>query len=139
MPAGDAGGDLGGDEGGGEESTLLAVPPGSRNEPRLTPGAKGKVYYPKKVDRRKAGARTRSNAAKYNREKGSAAMRNVVPGMSDIQSLTQMNGLTSGIYEHDMSIYNEDESREEAKLFQINESIRDLIKGLESVEHKDES
>ena len=29
---------------------LLAAPPGSRDSPRLTPGAKGKTYYPVKTD-----------------------------------------------------------------------------------------
>jgi hypothetical protein len=137
MPAGDAGGG----EGGGDESPLLAVPPGSKNEPRLTPGAKGKVYYPKKVDRRNAGARQRSNAAKWASEKGHNTMRSTFPGMGDIHSLSKMNGVASGIYENDTSTYNLEESQEENKLFQINESIRDLIKDLEikETEHQDES
>jgi len=135
MPAADAGAE----EGGGEDSALLAVPPGSRNEPRLTPGAKGKVYYPKKVDRRNAGARARSNAAKYSREKASAAPRNTVPGMGDIQSLVKMNGLSSGINEKQEPTYKTEELLEESKLFHINETVRDLIKSLESTEHTDEN
>ena len=56
MPAAEAGGEaeaalggeLGGEEGGGgDESALLAVPPGSRNAPRLTPGAKGQSILSK--------------------------------------------------------------------------------------------
>ena len=47
IPADDVGADPAADVGGGgEESALLAVPPGSRPAPRLTPGAKGKVYFP---------------------------------------------------------------------------------------------
>jgi hypothetical protein len=133
MPAGDAGGEeLGGAEAGGEEETLLAVPPGSRNEPRLTPGAKGKVYHPKKVDRRDAGARKRSNAAKYSREKASSTLRNIVPGMGDLQSLAKMGGAATGIYEREEPTYKAGEQQEETQLFQINESIRNLLTGLEN-------
>ena len=127
MPAAEAGAE----EGGGEESTLLAVPPGSRNEPRLTPGAKGKIYHPKKVDRRSAGARTRSLAAKYGKEKGSATLRNILPGMGDLQSLVKMGGLATGIYEEEEPIYKTGELLEEKQLFQINESTRKLIMELE--------
>ena len=68
-------------------------------------------------------------------------MRSTFPGMSDIQSLSKMNGVASGIYENDRPIYNLEESQEENKLFQINDSIRDLIKDLEikGMEQEDES
>jgi hypothetical protein len=127
MPAGEAGGE----ELGGEESTLLAVPPGSRNEPRLTPGAKGKVYYPKKVDRRPAGARKRSIDSKYSREKASSTIRNVVPG-SEIGSLAKMGSIGNGIYEGEEPTYKTEELLEENQLFQVNNSIRELIAGLEN-------
>ena len=134
MPAGEAGAP---EEGGGEESTLLAVPPGSRNEPRLTPGAKGKVYNPVKVDKRPAGARQRSNAAKWGREKASSTTRNILPG-AEINSLAKMGGIGNGIYEGEAPSYKADEASEETKLFHINESVRSLIRGLESMEQKDE-
>jgi hypothetical protein len=161
---GDMGGDLGGDLGGGDldlggteaggpeempaaaadapegggadDSALLAVPPGSKNEPRLTPGAKGKVYHPKKVDRRPAGAAKRSNLAKGGGQKASGGIRNVVPGLSDLKSLSTMNGLGTGVYEQDESTYNNGEILEEKKLFQINESVRDLINGLERIKQE---
>ena len=128
MPAAGAGGtelDLGGEaEGGGEtaagtpeggdESTLLAVPPGSRNAPRLTPRSKGKVYHPVKNDRRQTGARSRSYASKGSREVGSSATRNVFPG-AEINSLGKMGGISAGIYEHDESIYTLREKTEEEK------------------------
>ena len=150
MPAAEAGGeaeaalggDLGGEEGGGgDESALLAVPPGSRNAPRLTPGAKGKVYYPKRDDRRSgAGPRTRSLARKSG-EKHSPGMRNVFPG-SEINSLAKPVGINVGIYEEDESIYNLKEKSEEEKLFEVNESVRSLLEGLDnkenvSLEHKE--
>ena len=141
MPAGDAGGglgDLGGDEpaggeetGGGDDSPLLAVPPGSRDSPRITPRSKGKAYYPVKNDRRASGARSRSYAAKYSKEKSSSAVRNTVPAMQDISSLTKMNGLSTGIYEDKEPIYNLREQQEEDKLFKINNSVRNLLKDLE--------
>jgi len=129
MPAGEAGGE--------EESTLLAVPPGSRNEPRLTPGAKGKVDYPKngRNDRRVAGARKRHNAAKWAREKGSGTIRNTLPGKRDIEALITMDGAAIGINENDQSIYT-GEISEENQLFQVNDSIRDLIAGLENQTQK---
>ena len=125
MPAGDAGG---ADEGGGEDSALLAVPPGSRNEPRLTPGAKGKVYHPTTIDQRKAGARQRSNAAKYSREKASATLRNVFPGVE----INKIPSAAAGIYEQEQSIYNLREQTEEDKLFNVNDSVRVLIQDLEN-------
>jgi len=131
MPAGDAGGE----EGGGDESALLAVPPGSRNSPTaksLEPQAKGKRYHPKKFDNRPDGARTRSYASKYSKEKSSATDRNVMPGARDISSLAKMNGLSTGIYENDQSTYKVREQTEEDKLFEINDSIRVLLEGLES-------
>ena len=133
MPAGEAGGE----EGGADESPLLAVPHGSRNEPRLTPGAKGKVYYPKKVDGRPAGARKRSMDAKYNREKASATIRNVVPG-AEIGSLAKMGSLGNGIYEGQAPIYNASGLSEEEKLFHVSDSIRALLKGLEGLENNNE-
>jgi len=128
MPAGEAGEAV---EAGGEESPLLAVPPGSRNSPRLTPGARGKVYHPKKVDTRKdSGPRTRSYAGHRSAEKSSATTRNVFPG-SEINSIPS---ISKGIYEEDQSIYMMRERTEEAKLFEINDTIRLLLEGLEEKE-----
>ena len=140
MPAGEAGGE----EGGGEESALLAAPPGSRNAPRLTPGAKGKVYHPVKVDKRSAGARSRSYAAKHSKEKSSSTLRNTMPGYGDLRTLTRMDGVSTGIYEQEGPIYSGAEETEEEKIFSINESVRNLILDLESnkkeeVEQKNEN
>jgi len=144
MPAGEAGvpEEAPAPEGAGEESALLAVPPGSRRAPRLTPGAKGKVYHPVNVDKRPAGARKRSYASKYSREKGSNTIRNIMPGYGDLKSLVKMDGLAGGIYEEDQSTYSLREQTEEKQLFTINESVRNLLKELESkdliTEQKDE-
>jgi hypothetical protein len=140
MEAADAGGeaaaalggsdlDLGDEGGGGDDSPLLAVPPGSRNSPRLTPGAKGKVYYPKKVDRRNAGARSRHFAAQRDSEKSSNTRRNVLPG-SEINSLAKSIGPSAGIYAESETTYNKAEQEEEKKLFEVNTSIRNLLDGL---------
>jgi hypothetical protein len=121
---------------GGEESALLAVPPGSRKAPRLTPGAKGKVYHPKKVDRRDSGARLRSTRSQYASEKGSSTMRNILPGYADgLKSLGKgFVPQAEGIYEDEQSIYTLREEKEEEKLFQLNDSIRRLLEGLESAQ-----
>ena len=136
MEAADAGGEAaaalgGGDEGGGggDESPLLAVPPGSRNSPRLTPGAKGKVYYPKKVDRRNAGARARHFASQRAAEKSSSTTRNIFPG-SQIGNLAKSVGANVGIYAENDTTYSKAEQEEEKKLFEVNASIRDLLDGL---------
>ena len=135
MPAAEAGGE---EAGGGEESALLAAPPGSRNSPRLTPGAKGKVYHPVKTDKRPDGARTRSNKSQYASEKGSSTMRNILPGYADgLKSLGKGFVPTAeGIYEEDQSIYSLREQTEEDKLFEINDSVRTLLKGLENIGEK---
>jgi len=127
-------------EAGGEESALLAVPPGSRNAARLTPGAKGKVYHPVKSDKRKnSGPRTRNYNAQYNHEKRGASNRATFPG-SEINTIPS---LAKGIYEVDQSTYNLDGDEEEIKLFEVSESLRNLLKGLEHknqllTEQKDE-
>ena len=135
MPAGDAGG--------GDESALLAVPPGSRNAPRMTPGAKGKAYKPVKIDKRPQGARTRSYKSHGSSEVGSAPMRQMFPGFTDISALTNKSAGT-GIYEGEESIYSLKERKEEDKLFEINENTRSLIRQLETkmgviTEQKDEN
>jgi hypothetical protein len=123
-----AGLDAGGDEGGGD-STLLAVPPGSRDAPRLTPGAKGKVYHPVKVDDRKSvGPRTRNYAAKRSAEKSSSTTRNVFPGAE----INTIPSIAKGIYENDDSTYNLKESIEEQQLFEVNESLHSLITELDN-------
>ena len=118
--------------GGGEESALLAVPPGSRKAPRLTPASRGKVYHPVNVDKRPAGARSRSYAAKYSREKGSSTIRNILPGYGDLKSLVKMDGIGSGIYEEDQSTYSLREQTEEKQLFTVTASVRNLLKELEN-------
>jgi hypothetical protein len=135
MDAIDAGGEAadalgGGDEGGGgDDSALLAVPPGSRNSPRLTPGAKGKVYYPKRDDRRNAGARKRHNSSKWGQQIASSTTRNILPG-SEITGLAASIGANVGIYQEDITSYDKAEQKEEKKLFEINSSIKELISGL---------
>ena len=98
------------------------------------------------MDRRDSGARLRSTRSQYASEKGSSTMRNIVPGYADgIKSLGK--GIVStdeGIYEQEESIYNLSEQNEEAKLFQLNDSISNLLESLENTneittEHQDEN
>mgnify|MGYP003654393237 CR=1 FL=1 len=151
---GDLGDDLGGDLGGpaempageaeapagdeGDDSALLAVPPGSRNSPKVHKGPNshsGKVYYPKRDDKRTgSGPRTRSLAGHRNAEKSSNTKRNVFPG-SEINSLAKPVGISVGIYEEEQSSYSLRETKEEDKLFEINDSIRVLLEGLEIKEN----
>ena len=120
--------------GGSGSRALLADPPGSRNAPRLTPGAKGKWYTPEKYDKRPSGARKRHYHGQYNREKGSSTMRNLMPGAQELLGLAK--GVTEGIYENDQSTYKVRETLEEEKLFSVHDSVRLLIEGLENKQPK---
>ena len=143
MPAGDAGGDSGAEEPAGDDSPLLAVPPGSRDAPRLTPGAKGKKYYPVKTDSRPKGARTR-----HYKSMGSAEIspRTVVPGRDALSALGRGVVETSratGTYEDLEPTYSLEEQNQEQQIFEVNHSIRQLVEVLEQknnllTEQKDE-
>ena len=132
MPAGEAGGE----EAGGEESALLAVPPGSRHTPTpksQQPQARGKDHFPKTDaadGRHGKGPFTRHTARTV---PGNARdSRTVFPGAGDISALAGMRGANVGIYENEQSTYKMREQTEEDKLFEINDSIRVLLEGLES-------
>ena len=155
--SGDLGGDLGGEppagdlelgdeaapegadtepEGAEDDSTLLAAPPGTRDAPRLTPGAKGKVYYPQRTDSRPAGARTRNYASIATPEINTYRTNNL--GASGLRSLAR------GIYEEEAPIYSLNEQKEEQKLLQVSDSVSNLLEDLKNkeegiVEQKDES
>jgi len=130
---GDEGGDdldLG-DEGGDEPESALLAAPGKRDG-YLTPGAKGKVYHPEKVDSRPSGARTRSIKSKWSDETASNTPRNTMPGMSDLKSLSR------GIYEGNETTYIDEE---EKLLLEVNQELTDwqvqsLVKDLEKKNNK---
>ena len=111
--SGDAGGD----------SPLLAIPPGSRNAPRLTPGAKGKVYHPVKVDSRPAGARTRNYAKIASPETNTYRTNNL--GAPELRSLAR------GIYENNDPTYSLREQDQERQILEVNQSVRQLVDVLE--------
>lgn len=121
---GDENGELGG-SGEGEEDVLLTQPgqdiaPGKRKEPRITPGAKGKVYHPETTDKRGSGARKRSYAALSSNELASSTTRNVNKGLSS---------LVNGVYGETKSIYDE-----EKMLFEHKNLIEQLEKSLKKKE-----
>jgi hypothetical protein len=117
MPAADA----------GDESALLAVPPGSRNAPRTY--GRGEVYHPaKRDDRKSSGPRTRSLNSKHSKAKSSSGPQNVFPG----SEINKIPSISKGIYEEKPSIYKLREQTEEFKLFEVNDSIRQLLNGLEN-------
>ena len=132
IPAGDVGGESGGaepaDAAAGDDSPLLAVPPGSRNDVRVYEKSN---YKPVNNDRRKdAGPRTRHFDAQRSAEKSSSTTRNVFPG-AEINSLKAGSSIAKGIYEEQLPSYTLRESVEENKLFELNDSIRKLLEGLE--------
>ena len=134
----DLGGDEGGDEGGGEESALLAAPPGSRNSPRLakslgkraragkkyvTKGSKGKAYQKVATDKRPQGARTRNYASVPTPEMNTYRTNNL--GASELRSLSR------GIYEEQDPNYLRDQ-HEEQSLLEVDSSVKMLIESLET-------
>lgn len=123
--------DLGGDEGGeAPESALLAAP--GKRDGYLTPGAKGKVYRPEKTDSRPQGARKRSTKSKWSDETASFTTRNIMPGLSDL------NTLSRGIYEGKETTYTD---KDEKLLLEVNQELTDwqvksLVKDLEKKNNK---
>ena len=107
----------------------MAAPPGSRNAPRLTPGAKGKAYYPKKNDSRPAGARTRAYSSVGKTE---TSTRTTLPGYSD-----GLRALANGVYTEDVSSYSINESKEEQALFERSETVVSLIESLDEAKEKE--
>ena len=114
-----------------EESTLLASPArreddfGWKNTGYLTPGAKGKVYHPKKQDTRltnKAGPTTRKLRPSHG-----LSHRDIFPG----NQLLNVNAL----YEELEPIYG---NEEETKLFESTRDIKKLILELEAKESEKE-
>ena len=118
-----------GDAGGAEESPLLAAPPGSRDAPRITPGAKGKAYYPKKRDRRQSGARTRSYASSGRVEVGTT--RSNFPGYAD-----GIKPLQNGIYAENKSTYTINENKEEQALFERSDKVIELLESLDKARER---
>ena len=138
IPAEEAGGEaaaaLGGEaapEAGAEgESSLLAVPPGSRDMRKYRKG----TYLAKngRNDKRSGtGPRSRSLKAKAG-QRDSSGIRNVFPGAADIGNLAKPIGANVGIYEDEQSIYRLREKTEEDKLFEVSQSVRALLEDLEN-------
>ena len=127
MPASDAGGD----SGGGDDSTLLAVPPGNKDEPRLTPGAKGHVYRPVRTDgRTTTGGRRSSNTAKVYAGDKPASHRNL--GFAGINSIPKTSTIAKGFYERQEPTYKTGELVEEEHLFKVDKSIEIMLEGLDT-------
>mgnify|MGYP003648555600 FL=1 len=124
LGGGDLGGDdlggdddLGGEEDAGEEGPLLAEPGKRDDGGYLTPGAKGKVYYPTALDMRKGGGpRQRSMAATAGQQTASSSRRSVFKGYNDLRRLGV--GITEAQIE------------EEKLLFETKQDISKLIEQL---------
>ena len=134
----------GGEE--GEESALLAAPPGKRDEEdhwkarrknaygntetTTTSKSKGNWYKPVTYDRRDMGARNRHYKSQWANEVGKNTKRNIHKGASDLAHLASLEFLGLGkntIYKENTTTYKE----EEQKLLESSKQIQDLIKELE--------
>ena len=121
----DLGGDLGGDTGGGEEEgDLLAEPPAKRDDDAKPRGP----YKKHKISYRKGGfSKQMKNQAFSGEVRGSTA-RTTFPGKVGFGG---MDSLARGIYEEN--------ENEEAKLFSIDASIKNLIESLNKKENPNET
>ena len=129
---GDLGDDLGGDEEEDEEEETLLAAPGRRADGgRITPGAKGKVYYPVKDDTRSMGARQRNIKSRWSAETASSTSRNIFKGGNELRSLAR------GIYEgkdKEEPNYNDGEKR----MFDLSVEVKQLLESLEGRKTNDE-
>jgi len=123
----DLGGEEGGEEAAGEEEeTALLASPGHREDGGyVTPGSKGKVYYPVTSDSRGAGARKRSYHADSGLSVASNSTRNIFKGMSDLTRLG--NGLSENV---------EPNYTEELKVQASHSETQHLIESLQRLESK---
>ena len=128
MPAGEAGAE----EPAGEESPLLAVPPGSRDSKRLSTYEKGSyVRKDGTNDERETAGRAKNMRSHGGHGMQGKSNKSKFKGLSDLTTST-VPGIAKGIYEQEESIYNLKESKEEQKLFETNESLNHLISSLEN-------
>ena len=126
--------DLGGEDLGGEEDVLLAAPgeapPGRREDGWVTPGSKGKAYYPVKRDQRPQGAVKRHRKSVAG---GYVDPRFVTPGKKGYGGL---DSLAKGMFEQRDSSYEQIDLLEENRIHSIGHEVSNLIEGLEKSELK---
>jgi hypothetical protein len=131
MPAGEADLDLGG----ADESALLAIPPGSRDSKRLSVYDKG--TYERKDgtnDGRETAGRGKNMGAHGGSGMTGRSKKSKFPGGQNLTTsiIPDLDGLSKGIYEDRQAIYNLKESKEEQKLFEVNDSLNNLLSSLEN-------
>ena len=127
MPAADAGGpEPGGDEG-GEDSALLAVPPGSRQSKRLAPTNKKVSTYEKGTYRRKDGLNDKRPSGKRTQSYASVATPETNTMRTNNLGYPELRSLARGIFTEETSIYSDRELNEEQKILEMNNSVRSLI------------
>ena len=122
--------ELGGEEElAGEEETLLAAP-GHRDSGTgyVTPGSKGKVYFPVKSDKRGIGANHRRTKGSWSDETARPTTRNVWKAPSLINLSESLSGDNESNY-----------NNEEQLLIEVNQGIRDLIAELEKKDNVEET
>ena len=134
MPAGDADAGAAGEE----DSPLLAVPPGTREAPRLHGGDRSnseKPYFPVRRDKRKDAGFAKHTKGLTNMEKAGSARRARHPG-SEIAKIPSMiplsKGIAEGSYPEHEPIYNLKDAKDEKIIFEVNDSLHGLISILEA-------
>jgi hypothetical protein len=143
IPASDVGGpDAAGGEG-GEDSPLLAVPPGSRQSKRLGPADKKVSTYEKGSYRRKDGLNDKRPSGKRSQSYASIATPETNTMRTNNLGYPELRSLGRGVFTEETSIYTDRDLNEEQKIHEMNSSVKSLIEMLENkkplTEQKDEA
>ncbi len=125
------------DTGAGDESSLLAVPPGSRPSKRLS-------KYEKSDYLRKDGVNDKRGRGKRAQSMKTTGMPETNTPRTNNLGSSQLSALGRGTYQEQTSIYSDRELNEEQKILEMNNSIKSLIDVLDKkekllTEQKDET
>tara|TARA_B100000900_G_scaffold413537_1_gene437779 strand:- start:889 stop:2895 length:2007 start_codon:yes stop_codon:yes gene_type:complete len=119
----------------GDDSPLLAVPPGSRQTRRLAPPADNKVSkYQKSSYRRKDGVNDKRPSGKRAQSYASIATPETNTPRKNNLGYPELSSLSRGIFTEQTSIYSDRDIEEEQKILEMNNSVKSLI---DTLEHKD--
>ena len=133
---------------GGDDEVLLATPPSEggeepqpgrrEDEGYKTEGSKDKVYHAVKRgrDNRGKGAKKRHVKAKIGANVGD--IRKIFPGLTGTGGLRELEkGMSEGMFEQQISNYNNKCALEERRLFDSNNEIKNLVESLGNLESLD--
>jgi hypothetical protein len=128
----------------GDDSALLAVPPGSRPSKKLNPNDPKVSTYKKSSYRRKDGLNDNRPSGKRGQAYASIATPEFNTPRANNPGYDGLRSLSRGIFTEETSIYSNRELNEEQKILDMNNSVKSLIDVLDKkdkllTEQKDET